>query len=520
MVKSLRWRLLAWHAAILVLTVAGFGAALYYQIRQARLTEIGAELQAAARSLEGTLRAAPPSLLDGFTDPPRRPWGGRPFDAPPGERRDPPRPLLPPPRESPSRRLERTLTLPSPDPQRAGVDPEAAPYFVVWLGNGHVFKASSLPPDIPAPTYHPEAAEIPGRVEVRQRAHYREIVISGPRQTQVLVGRSIRREQGELMGLAWRLGLTGMGVLGVGLIGGLLLASRAVRPLAVMSATAASISVSNLDRRIDVKEVDSELGKLASILNEMFARLESAFEQQTRFTADASHELRTPLTVIHSHVELALSRPRSPEEYQETLETCVRASRRMKALVEGLLTLARSDAGKLELRRQPLDLAMLVSDVASLLEPLAAQKNVHLSLQAAPLEMMGDLTRLSQVVTNLVSNAINYNRPKGNVSVTLEADGGDAVLTVADTGCGIPEEDRLHVFERFYRVDKARSRELGGSGLGLAICKSIVEGHGGSIHFTSEVNRGTTFVVRLPRGSASSASETALVTGLLKSRSP
>jgi heavy metal sensor kinase len=316
----------------------------------------------------------------------------------------------------------------------------------------------------------------------------------------VLVGRSVRRVEGQLAWLAGQLALTGLAVLAVGLVGGFVLSGRAVRPIAAMSSTAAAISASNLNRRIDVKGVDSELGTLAAVLNEMFARLEAAFERQARFTADASHELRTPLSIIQSHAELALSRPRAAAEYQDALDACARASKRMKAIVEGLLTLARADGGKLELRRQPLDLGALVTDAASLLAPLAAEKGVALSVEAPPLAAAGDVTRLTQVVTNLTTNAINYNHPGGRVAVTLAAEGGEAVLSVADDGCGIPEEDRPHIFERFYRVDKARSRELGGSGLGLAICKSIVEGLGGTIGFTTEVNRGTTFVVRLPLG--------------------
>jgi two-component system OmpR family sensor kinase len=509
MFKSIRWRLLAWHAAILILTVAGFGAALYFQIRKSRFDEIDADLQSSARSLEGTLRGFPPPVLDGGPPPPN---GGGPGGGPGGGGGGPPPPFgdgpppdgprpgsRPPPRESPERRMERMLTLPSSSRRRPDDDPHGEPYFVVWLGNGEVFKASPLPLDAAMPAYEPTNTDDAGRLEVRQRGPFREVRIVGTRRTEVLVGRSIQREQHDLTILGWQLVLTGLGVLAVGLVGGFFLSSRAVRPIAAMSATAASISANNLDHRIDVKEVDSELGNLATVLNEMFARLEGAFERQARFTADASHELRTPLTVIHSFAELALSKPRTSAEYQETLDTCVRATRRMKSIVEGLLTLARADAGKLELKRQPLDLGALVTDAASLLEPLAVQKNVQLSVQAPPLEMLGDMTRLAQVVTNLVSNAINYNRPGGSVTATLTTEGGEAVLIVADTGCGIPEEDGSHLFERFYRVDKARSRELGGSGLGLAICKSIVEGLGGTIGFTTELNKGSSFVVRLPR---------------------
>jgi two-component system OmpR family sensor kinase len=499
MFKSIRWRLLAWHAGILFLAVAGFGAALYVQIRKARFDEIDGALQAAARSLEGTLRGFPPPVLDGNVEPSPFPEGPAPDQRPPRpgpmDRSRPSGP--PPPREPLERKLERMLTLPNAATGHDD-DPEAATYFVVWLGNGQVCKASPKPAGAPNSAYEATPDDTVGRLDMRQRGCFREAIVVGPRRTQVLVGRSIRREEHELNWLAWQLVLTGLGVLAVGLAGGFFFYSRAVRPIVAMSNTAASISANNLNRRIDLKHVDSELGDLGLVLNEMFARLEAAFERQARFTADASHELRTPLAVVHSHAELALSKPRSEAEYQETLETCVRASRRMKSIVEGLLVLARADAGKLDLKRQSLDLGDLVTDTVGLLEPLAAHKGVTVSVKAPPLKMAGDMTRLAQVVTNLVSNAINYNRTGGRVSITLATEDGQAILSVADTGCGIPEEDRSQIFERFYRVDKARSRELGGSGLGLAICKSIVDGLGGSIAFTTDLNKGTTFVVRLP----------------------
>ncbi len=172
----------------------------------------------------------------------------------------------------------------------------------------------------------------------------------------------------------------------------------------------------------------------------------------------------------------------------------------MSALVEGLLTLARADAGKLELLRQPVDLRQVVEEGVALFRPLAEGKDVRLTANLAPAAVVGDGVRLAQVVTNLLSNAIHYNRAGGEVGVRLTVEAGEALLAVSDTGCGIPEEDRPHLFERFYRVDKARSRASGGNGLGLAICKSVVEGHGGTIGFTTHAGRGSTFTVRLPVG--------------------
>ena len=290
-----------------------------------------------------------------------------------------------------------------------------------------------------------------------------------------------------------------MVVLGVGLTGGWLISARLLRPIAAISATAASIAATNLSGRIDPQGVDRELAELATVLNATFDRLEAAFARQARFTADASHELRTPLAIVRNHAELALSRPRSPEEYRETLTTCLRATIRMTALVEGLLTLARADAGRLELTRAAVDLRPTVKEAIGLFRPLAEQQAVSLSAHLEHAEVSGDPVRLVQVVANLLSNAVQHNRPGGSVTVRLGETAEEVVLEVADTGFGIPPEDQPHLFERFFRVDKARGRDSGGSGLGLAICKSIVEAHGGTIGCESVPERGSTFWVRLPR---------------------
>jgi heavy metal sensor kinase len=312
------------------------------------------------------------------------------------------------------------------------------------------------------------------------------------------VGRPVRTEQAELRAFAWQLAGVGTIVLAVGLAGGWLVSARILRPVAAISAAASAISAANLSERIDPQQVDRELADLAGVLNAMFERLEAAFERQARFTADASHELRTPLAVIRSHTELALNRPRTAEEYRQTIDTCLRATDRMTALVQGLLTLARADAGKLDLQRRPVDLKEVVEESVTLFRPLAEGKGVSLAASLAPVTVAGDAVRLAQVVTNLLSNAVQYNRPGGQVHAELRVASGKAVLTVADTGCGIPEEDRPHIFERFYRVDKARSHASGGHGLGLAICKSIVEAHGGTIDFETQPQQGCTFWVRLP----------------------
>ena len=282
--------------------------------------------------------------------------------------------------------------------------------------------------------------------------------------------------------MAWRLGLTGLGVFTGGLAGGWWLSSRAVRPIVAMSETVSAINASSLSRRLDLESVDTELGRLGVLINSMLERLEGSFAQQVWFAADASHELRTPLAVILAQVELALARPREGPAYREALEACGRAARRMKSLVNDLLTLARADAGKLELRAEPIDLAQIAEECIALLEPLARKHTVRILLETSPATLKGDPERVGQVLTNLLSNAIQYNHPGGRAAISVRTDHDSAVVVVEDTGVGIPESDLPLVFDRFHRVDAARSRESGGSGLGLAICRSIVLAHGGTIH--------------------------------------
>jgi two-component system OmpR family sensor kinase len=326
----------------------------------------------------------------------------------------------------------------------------------------------------------------------------REVILPGPFGMTVLVGKSLRSEEATLRQLRWKLLGAGAGVMAIGLCGGWLLSKRVTRPIRAISETARAISASDLSRRIAVEEADSELGSLAQTLNGTFERLETAFQRQVRFTADASHELRTPLSIIHSHAELALTRDRTAPEYKLAMETCLHAAKRTKSLVDALLVLARADAGKLDLKRERFDLRDAAQESLAMVESRARERKVTIETDLQAVEVQADRTRILQLLTNLLANAIQYNREGGHVVLTIMQEGSEAVLKVADTGVGIAAQDQPHVFERFFRADKARSREAGGSGLGLAICQSIVEAHQGSITFTSQPGSGTTFVVRLP----------------------
>ncbi len=326
---------------------------------------------------------------------------------------------------------------------------------------------------------------------------YRETMEVLPSGEMIVVGCLITPELHELRLTALKLAAFGGVILLFGLAGGWWFVGRALRPISEISSAAAKISGGNLSQRISVAEAESELGQLANVLNSTFARLESAFAQQKQFASDAAHELRTPVTVILTQTQTTLNRERDAAGYKQTLEACQRAAQRMRNLIESLLALARLDAGQESLKRLRFDLAKTVEDSIALIKPLALERGVKIDTELAPLELNGDSERLAQVATNLLANAIQYNRPEGSVHVTLKPENGLAVLSVADSGKGLSAEDLPHVFERFYRGDKSRTG-AGNTGLGLAICEAIVAAHAGTIEVSSRENVGTTFTVRLP----------------------
>jgi heavy metal sensor kinase len=280
--------------------------------------------------------------------------------------------------------------------------------------------------------------------------------------------------------------------------GGIFLARRALKPVDKIAQTAQKIGESDLSKRINVNTRD-ELGRLAATLNEMIGRLEKAFQRQKQFTSDASHELRTPLAVIEAESTLALQKERPPGDYQQSLETVSQESRRMSSLIDQLLTLARADAGKEQWNFTEANLGKLISDLSADVEILCQDKGLVCQLGETPdLVVKGDEARLRELFMNVMDNAIRYTPPPGTISVSLGRDGQTAVVSIKDTGVGIPAEEIPFIFDRFYRVDKSRSRAEGGTGLGLAICKHIAEAHGGKIKVESQVGAGSTFSVYLP----------------------
>jgi heavy metal sensor kinase len=281
--------------------------------------------------------------------------------------------------------------------------------------------------------------------------------------------------------------------------GGYALAGRALEPVATITAMAARIGADDLHARLALGLPDDELGRLANTFDAMLGRIDSAFERQRRFTADAAHELRTPLSLLKSQVDLALSRPRTTEEYQDALRAIESDLGRMTGLVSTLLSLARTDNGKLTLDLAEVDLAMIVRPVLEQYRPLAAEAQITLIDESKTSVLEADEDLLIQIFVNLLDNALAHTPAGGTIKVGCDTRSTGVRIWVEDNGIGISAEHRQHVFEPFYRVDAGRSRDRGGAGLGLAICKAIVEAHGGDISIMSQIDRGTQFEIVLPK---------------------
>jgi heavy metal sensor kinase len=275
---------------------------------------------------------------------------------------------------------------------------------------------------------------------------------------------------------------------------------KALAPVDALVRTARDISGTNLNRRLQTLKTGDELQRLTDTLNEMLDRIESAFQKITQFTADASHELRTPVSLIRTEAELALRRSRTESEYEESLRQILHEAERTTLLIEQLLELARADSGRGSLIMQPVDLPAVVRSVINGWQQVAAVRNLQFSTDIGKLDVsvMGDATLLRRLADILLDNAFKYTPSPGSVRLALEVRAETAVITVQDSGAGIAQEDQEKIFERFYRVDTARSRAQGGVGLGLAIAEWIVLQHRGAISVESRPGEGATFRAELP----------------------
>ena len=453
--RSIRWRIQAWHALLLTAVIAGFGITAHRLASSDRLRAVDQELQSHVSQLG---IAVPPVTS---REPPRRPGS---------------RPPPPPPRGSGL--LDQI--------EASGV------HYAVWQADG-VLQAASK--NLPATTTLPPRPEQADISFIRTIGEVREVIYFNNSGRCFLVGRPIQKETAELRQLAWYLAAAGAGVLTLGLLGGWWMASRAIAPITTISDTAEKIATGDLSQRIPSATSDDELGKLASVLNSTFSRLDAAFTQQARFTADAAHELRTPVAAVLMHAQNGLATEALTDEQRESFEAGQRAAQRMKRLIDSLLELARLDAGQEPMKCEPLDLADVASDCIDLVEGLADGRNITLETRLETAPCSGDVGRIGQVVTNLLSNALEHTRDR--IVITTRHETGHAILTVADNGPGIADEHLPHLFERFYRAESSRQGSQH-NGLGLAISKAIIDAHGGTIEVCSSIPEGgASFVLRL-----------------------
>lgn len=312
-------------------------------------------------------------------------------------------------------------------------------------------------------------------------------------------GASQKQSQSVLHGLLLTFAVGLPLVVAVAIGGGYLLMRRALAPVGEITHTAEQITSRNLSERLPEARTGDELEALSKALNRMIARIEHSFRHINRFTADASHELRTPLTVLRGELEAIAQRSDLPPDVRDTIGSTLEETERLSKIVESLLTISRLDAGEALMTRERFDLAELVAGTTDQMRLLADDKQIALKCAATGrVEVEGDPGRIKQVVVNLVDNAIKYTGEGGNVDISVGAANGNAVLEVSDSGAGIPPEAISHVFERFYRVDKARSRQMGGTGLGLSIVKSICAAHQGRVSVESSEGKGSRFRVELP----------------------
>ncbi len=330
----------------------------------------------------------------------------------------------------------------------------------------------------------------------RTRAGYREAVAAGPRESVVVVGESLAPVYADVRRLTTSLLLAS-------LLGAVLTLPLAVwlrrqlaRSLDQIDGTARSLAPGK-PTRIDVRQVAAEFVGVATALNDAFDRLEGALARERHLTADASHELRTPVTTLVAETQWALGAARSAGEYRRSLEVCARQGRRMKDLVESLLTLARLESGALPPALSQIPLRPLVDEAVAELAPLARQQQVGVTVEGDAMAC-ADPVQMRILLTNLVSNAIRYNRPGGEVLVAVRHEDGRTRLRVSDTGVGLDPAVAPRAFERFWRADPSRSARDGGSGLGLAITSAIVAAHAGTIAVHSEPGKGTTVAIELP----------------------
>jgi heavy metal sensor kinase len=456
--RSVRARLALWHGLALLLVVAVYAAAVLLQVRDDLYEALDGQLEGDhALAIEWLRNGVPAGVPAAAADSSARGSDG-------------------------------------------GAD---VPWVDAWSPDGRRVFDAGRRPGLPSP-FGPTSGwpRTPHSVTVAEGTRVRLLVreaLSGGRPVYVRVGRSehfVRQELGEF---ATVLGLSLPFAFAVAVGAGYLLARRALAPVSAMTARARRITAEHLDERLPVENPADEFGQLAGVVNDALDGLERAFQTLRRFTADASHELRTPLTAIRSVGEVGLRDRRDEPEYREIIGSILEETERLTAMVDSLLLLSRADEDKADLRPAAMSLGDLANEVAADLAVLAEEKRQEVRVEAAdPVAVVADRPAVRQAAINLLDNAIKYSPDGAVIRLVARREGPSAVLEVIDSGPGIAAEHLPHVFERFYRADRARSRASGGAGLGLSIARWAIEANGGRIVVESEITRGSTFRIVLP----------------------
>jgi heavy metal sensor kinase len=372
----------------------------------------------------------------------------------------------------------------------------------VWSPSGEQIYRSTASAALPAPALSAVSTQPHYESVLASGHHWRTLTRTAAVGNLAVVLRAARSED-RLRTQLWEilivlvLGLPA--VAGLAGVGGYVLARRALKPIDQIADAARRITADRLHERLSVPNQHDEIGRLTAVINDAFARLEASFDQLHRFTADASHELRTPLAVIRGIGEVGLGETRTPAEYKEAMGSMLEEVDRLTTLVDTLLRLSHGDAGTTRLSREPVDLGQLARDVVSSLSILAEERNQRIRVDAADRTVATvDRLVLREAFTNLVDNAIKYSPPGSAIDIRVRTDGGEAIVEIADQGPGIAAEHRDRVFDRFFRLDEARSRDRGGTGLGLAIAKWAVEVNGGHITVQENPGGGSRFQIAVP----------------------
>jgi heavy metal sensor kinase len=451
---SIRFRLTGWYSLVLFLMLVVYATATFLAVRHEFLEQLDDQLHDDFETAEGFLSAAPGGQIA---------WSGdRHHD-------------------------------PDEDEDR-GSD--------VWTTSGSVVYRSGASNALPSVAL----------AAATTRLRYESLTVSGHRWrtltgTTLVGGHSVvlrvSRSEERLRAQLWEILV--VLVLGLPLVvalagtGGYVLARRALTPIDHLAVEAHRITADRLHDRLSVPNPHDEIGRLARVINETFARLESSFDQLRRFTADASHELRTPLSVIRGIGEMELKEPRTAGEHKEAIISMLEEVDRLTHLVDTLLRLSHGDAGTVRLSREPIDVGLLARDVVSGLAILAEERGQALSVDAADgVSVTADRLVLREAVTNVIDNAIKYSPRATAIVVRVRTQSGRATIDVVDHGPGIAPEYRQRIFDRFFRIDEARSRGSGGTGLGLAIAKWAVDVNGGTISVDGGPAGGSVFRIVLP----------------------